>query len=130
MRYFAKCCNSSLILSDSFRCVILDYDECNTTVDFHTDICGENEKCVNTELSFRCQCKEGFENNGTACVGEFILVFNVVKVIIMILPLLLYGALLEIASDVFISSLICIRLIKRFDNTRTVLHYQEQISSM
>jgi hypothetical protein len=51
---------------------ILDYDECNPAGDFHTDICGKNEKCVNTELSFECQCKEGFQNNGTACVGEFI----------------------------------------------------------
>jgi hypothetical protein len=51
---------------------VLGYDECNPPDDVHTADCGENEQCVNTDLSYDCVCKEGFENKSTGCVGECI----------------------------------------------------------
>jgi hypothetical protein len=50
---------------------VLGYDECNNPPeDVHTPHCGENEQCVNTDLSYDCVCKEGFENKSTGCVSE------------------------------------------------------------
>ena len=52
-------------------CIILDYDECNPRDNVHTVDCGNNEKCVNTDLSYDCVCKTGYTNESSGCVGKY-----------------------------------------------------------
>lgn len=33
--------------------------------------CAQDAECKNTEGSFRCECKEGFNGDGEFCLGEF-----------------------------------------------------------
>ena len=48
--------------------LILDIDECTR---FGGTVCTTNSECVNTDGSFRCQCKAGFQSidGGKTCVG-------------------------------------------------------------
>ena len=45
---------------------IPDIDECATGV----DLCDQNADCSNTEGSYKCICKTGYEGNGRHCSGE------------------------------------------------------------
>lgn len=45
----------------------LDIDEC----DRGTDNCDLNANCVNTQGSFECMCREGYEGNGRMCTGIY-----------------------------------------------------------
>ena len=44
--------------------LLLDIKECDTNP------CGENEKCLEQEGSYQCDCKNGFSSNGTHCLGN------------------------------------------------------------
>ena len=46
-----------------------DIDEC--AVDELHD-CHVYANCTNTDGSYSCQCKQGFDGNGLNCVGKFI----------------------------------------------------------
>lgn len=46
---------------DRFNCAELD--ECSTG----THDCDVNAECVNTEGSYKCQCREGYKGNGYQC---------------------------------------------------------------
>ena len=51
--------------SDTLLILLQDVDECETAV------CpGENEKCENTEGSYRCICAEGYKQIEGICVKE------------------------------------------------------------
>lgn len=51
--------------SDPLLILLQDVDECETAV------CpGENEKCENTEGSYRCICAEGYKQIEGICVKE------------------------------------------------------------
>lgn len=43
----------------------LDIDECAR----NRDNCDSNANCVNTQGSFECVCREGYEGNGRMCTG-------------------------------------------------------------
>ena len=45
------------------KCV--DIDECKLKL----SNCAENAECINTEGSYECQCKTGFQGNGIICIG-------------------------------------------------------------
>ena len=45
-----------------------DYDECNPADNVDTVDCDDNEKCVNTDLSYDCVCTTGYKNEGSGCV--------------------------------------------------------------
>jgi len=47
---------------------LLDVDECFKT----TDNCSENANCTNTQGSFTCVCKTGYNGNGYTCSGIII----------------------------------------------------------
>ena len=46
--------------------LLLDIDECKV---YRNDICDTNAKCINTQGSFECQCKTGYQGNGFICKG-------------------------------------------------------------
>jgi len=41
-------------------------DECSA----ESNSCDENADCTNSEGSYFCTCKEGFDGDGTVCQGE------------------------------------------------------------
>lgn len=45
----------------------LDIDECARD----SDNCDLNANCVNTQGSFECVCREGYEGNGRMCTGMY-----------------------------------------------------------
>ena len=45
-----------------------DIDECALDV----DDCSEKAICTNAPGSFSCMCNEGYDGNGTTCVGKHI----------------------------------------------------------
>jgi hypothetical protein len=47
--------------------MIVDVNECLSST------CGNNATCNNTEGSFICSCKQGFEGNGLNCSGKIVL---------------------------------------------------------
>ena len=47
---------------------LIDIDECSESV-----MCSINANCLNTEGSFMCLCKDGFEGNGFVCEGKYII---------------------------------------------------------
>ena len=44
-----------------------DVDECSS---LEANRCHENAMCTNTEGSYVCRCKKGFEGNGFSCTRE------------------------------------------------------------
>lgn len=46
-------------------CFIQDIDECQV----NTHNCHEDGVCINTDGSFRCECKVGFIGSGEICSG-------------------------------------------------------------
>ena len=45
---------------------LTDVDEC--TLSEHT--CNDNANCTDTDGSFNCTCREGYEGNGFNCTGD------------------------------------------------------------
>ena len=58
-----RICEVASIYCTSFY--FIDIDECAG----NSDNCHVNATCSNTVGGFTCQCNEGFEGNGTHCVG-------------------------------------------------------------
>lgn len=46
--------------------VCVDVDECSDKA----DDCDVNADCTNTDGSFYCTCRSGFEGNGRSCKGD------------------------------------------------------------
>ena len=44
-----------------------DIDECALGM----DDCSENAICTNTPGNFSCMCDEGYDGDGTSCVGKY-----------------------------------------------------------
>ena len=67
---------SKLLTKINFVWFITDFNECNTN---NNGGCDHN--CINTQGSYQCQCREGYEtnNNGINCTGMMFL--NTLKVI-------------------------------------------------
>ena len=51
---------------NGFACFLSDIDECKTKKP-----CQPNANCTNTPGSYKCNCTEGFEGDGTDCAGKF-----------------------------------------------------------
>jgi len=47
--------------------LFLDLDECSS----NEHNCSAEAVCVNTVGSYTCRCADGFEGNGTVCIGEY-----------------------------------------------------------
>ena len=45
---------------------ILDTNECTT----NTSDCDTNAMCTNTIGGFTCTCNNGYDGNGTTCIGK------------------------------------------------------------
>ena len=43
-----------------------DIDECSAD----PSPCNENAECTNSDGSYSCTCKQGFDGDGTACEGK------------------------------------------------------------
>ena len=52
--------NDTEVLSDQ-----TDIDECSTD----PSACDKNADCINTDGSYSCKCKRGFDGDGKACRG-------------------------------------------------------------
>ena len=46
-----------------------DIDECALDM----DDCSENAICTNTHGNFSCMCDEGYDGDGTTCVGKYVI---------------------------------------------------------
>jgi len=46
--------------------VTLDIDECSADA----SPCDENADCTNTDGSYSCNCKQGFDGDGEVCEGK------------------------------------------------------------
>ena len=49
-----------------------DIDECALGM----DDCSENANCTNTPGNFSCMCDEGYDGDGTTCVGKHIIYYG------------------------------------------------------
>ena len=47
---------------------ILDFDECES---LDSNDCHVNAMCTNTEGSYVCRCKRGYEADGRFCIGNY-----------------------------------------------------------
>ena len=47
--------------------ISLDVDECTT----NTHKCDANAQCNNTDGSYNCSCRKGFDGDGINCTGSF-----------------------------------------------------------
>lgn len=54
------------ILPKKVLCHFSDYDECSSK-EYE---CQRHTTCVNTDGSYKCQCKLGFFRNGPYCIGK------------------------------------------------------------
>ena len=58
-----------------------DIDECNRAMvtKMATQICSDNEMCLNTRGAFICQCNSGFSRSesGGSCKGKFLFLFGI-----------------------------------------------------
>lgn len=52
--------------------LFIDIDECA----MKTDNCSLHEICKNTEGSFNCSCKEGFDGDGVHSAGNYKLLYH------------------------------------------------------
>ena len=59
------------VISTKTYSYITDINECSTS----TDDCHSDATCSNTVGSFTCACKTGYQGNGKACTGSFIVYF-------------------------------------------------------
>ena len=67
-----------LILSHIYRfSSTLDFDEC---VNPETNDCHANALCNNTEGSYICRCRSGYQGNGTNCTGKYLVYFRIANV--------------------------------------------------
>ena len=48
--------------------IAADVDECATNATNRND-CSVNANCINTDGSFQCHCRSGFEGDGRICRG-------------------------------------------------------------
>ena len=57
-------------MQDALKAIIffldLDVDEC---LNVGSNQCDANATCANTEGSYVCQCREGYEGEGKKCTG-------------------------------------------------------------
>ena len=60
-KVYSKLCNKLCL----FVLPHLDIDECSAD----SNPCDENADCTNTDGSYSCTCKEGFDGNGITCKG-------------------------------------------------------------
>ena len=56
----------NIMQREDFITTIADIDECSRG----TDNCDLNADCRNTQGSFQCVCREGYEGNGRICTGN------------------------------------------------------------
>ena len=54
------------LVSYAFFFVSLDIDECSAD----PGPCDENADCTNTDGSYSCNCKQGFDGDGEVCEGK------------------------------------------------------------
>ena len=67
-----------LILSHIYRfSSTLDFDEC---VNPETNDCHANALCNNTEGSYICRCRSGYQGNGTNCTGKYLVYCRIANV--------------------------------------------------
>ena len=52
-----------------------DINEC----ELETDLCSPNANCTDTDGSFNCTCREGFEGDGFNCTGIIIIIKHSTK---------------------------------------------------
>ena len=55
----------TLLVIYGYYLTYTDIDECA----MGTDKCDQNADCVNTEGSYQCMCRAGYEGNGRLCTG-------------------------------------------------------------
>ena len=58
--------------------MVSDVDECDNNL--HN--CHVNADCINTIGSFYCDCRNGFNGNGTYCYGMYFLLLSYVLYVI------------------------------------------------
>ena len=54
-------------------CIFLDTDECN---DSTLNNCHVDATCTNSDGTYTCRCKTGFNGDGTLCIGDCINCIN------------------------------------------------------
>lgn len=60
------------IVFDDCLFVIIDVDECKNV----TYPCHANATCNNTDGSYICDCRTGYDGNGTNCTGMYLISYN------------------------------------------------------
>lgn len=49
--------------------VVVDIDECGS---LELNKCDVNALCTNTEGSYVCRCRNGYQGNGISCEGDYL----------------------------------------------------------
>ena len=69
-----------------FLPILIDINEC----ELRTHTCDSNANCTDTDGSFNCTCREGFEGDGLVCTGIIIMKVNPICMVTMLVLLQIF----------------------------------------
>ena len=57
-----------IVIVSGYRFLLTDINECESS---ESNSCDNNALCTNTEGSYVCRCKRGYEGDGRFCIGNY-----------------------------------------------------------